>query len=87
MDTFWNYTLHHASSKFYFVGELITIRTTMHLTPLNSNQQGASIMLTLATDISATTVYSLNVLVPMKWYKVFPLHEKRDVPSGITPLP
>lgn len=44
-------------------------------------------MLTFATDISATTVYSLNVLVPMKWYRVFPLHEKRDVPSGITPLP
>ena len=44
-------------------------------------------MLTFAMDISATTVYSLNVLVPMKWYRVFPLHEKRDVPSGITPLP
>ena len=44
-------------------------------------------MLTFATDISATTVYSLNVLVPMKWNRVFPLHEKRDVPSGITPLP
>lgn len=47
----------------------------------------SKLMLTFATDISATTVYSLNVLVPMKWYKVFPLHEKRDVPSGITPLP
>lgn len=44
-------------------------------------------MLTFATDISATTVNSLNVLVPMKWYRVFPLHEKRDMPSGITPLP
>ena len=42
---------------------------------------------TLAHEISATTVYSEKVLVPMKWYKVWPLHEKRLVPSGITPLP
>lgn len=42
---------------------------------------------TLAQLISATTVYSLNVLVPIKCSTVWPLHEKRDVPSGISPLP
>lgn len=41
----------------------------------------------LATDISATTVYSLNVDVPMKWNTFCPLQVKRDVPSGITPCP
>ena len=42
---------------------------------------------TLATEISAHTVYSLNVLVPMKWNSSFPLHVNRLVPSGITPCP
>ena len=42
---------------------------------------------TLATDISATTVYSVKVLQPMKWNKSFPLQWKRTVPSGIRPLP
>jgi len=43
--------------------------------------------LTLANDISGNTVYSLNVEVPMKCSKVFPLQENLLVPSGITPLP
>lgn len=43
--------------------------------------------ITLQTEISATTVYSLNVLVPIKWYTVWPLHVNREVPSGITPWP
>lgn len=42
---------------------------------------------TLAREISATTVYSENVLQPMKWNRLLPLQEKRDVPSGIKPLP
>jgi len=44
-------------------------------------------VLTLAMEISATTVYSLNVEQPMKWYKDLPLHVKRVVPSGIKPWP
>lgn len=43
--------------------------------------------LTLANEIAATTVYSANVDVPMKWWMVSPLHVKRLVPSGMTPLP
>lgn len=42
---------------------------------------------TLASEMAATTVYSENVDVPMKWNRLFPLHVKRDVPSGITPRP
>lgn len=42
---------------------------------------------TLAREISATTVYSENVLHPMKWKRLLPLQEKRLVPSGIKPLP
>lgn len=42
---------------------------------------------TLAREISATTVYSENVLQPMKWNRLLPLQEKRVVPSGIKPLP
>lgn len=41
----------------------------------------------MASDTSATTVYSENTEQPIKWYKVFPLQVKRDVPSGMTPLP
>lgn len=29
--------------------------------------------LTFAKEIEATTVYSLKVLVPIKWYSFFPL--------------
>lgn len=39
------------------------------------------------TEMSATTVYCEKVLVPMKCSRSLPLHLKRDVPSGITPLP
>lgn len=39
------------------------------------------------TEISATTVNWEKVDVPMKWSKSLPLHLKREVPSGITPLP
>ena len=44
-------------------------------------------MVTLATEISGITVYSLKVEVPMKWKTVCPLQENRDDPSGITPRP
>lgn len=37
--------------------------------------------------MSATTVYWLKVDVPMKWSSSLPLQVKREVPSGITPLP
>lgn len=37
--------------------------------------------------MSATTVYSEKVEQPMKCAIVCPLHVKRDVPSGIKPLP
>ena len=45
--------------------------------------------LTLATLHSERTVYSANVLVPIKWKIVDPsrLRVKRLVPSGMTPLP
>ena len=43
--------------------------------------------LTLANEISGSTVYSLKVDVPMKCSNVFPLHENLLLPSGITPLP
>ena len=43
--------------------------------------------LTLANEISGSTVYSLKVDVPMKCNNVFPLQENLLVPSGITPLP
>lgn len=43
--------------------------------------------ITLATEISASTVYSVKVEVPMKWKSVLPLQVNLDVPSGITPLP
>lgn len=43
--------------------------------------------LTLHNEISATTVYSENVDVPIKWYISLPLQLKRVVPSGITPFP
>ena len=39
------------------------------------------------TEMSATTVYWEKVEVPMKWRRSWPLHLKREVPSGITPLP
>lgn len=44
-------------------------------------------MLTFATEISATTVYSEKVEHPMKWNNVFPLQVNREVPSGISPCP
>ena len=43
--------------------------------------------ITLATEISGSTVYSLKVEVPMKWKRVWPRQENRDEPSGINPLP
>lgn len=42
---------------------------------------------TFVTDISATTVYSLNVEHPIKWCNILPLQENLEVPSGITPFP
>ena len=42
---------------------------------------------TLAREMSATTVYSEKVLVPMKWNSCFPLQVKRDVLSGMKPRP
>ena len=42
---------------------------------------------TLAREISATTVYCENVEQPIKWAKVFPLQVNREVPSGMRPLP
>lgn len=42
---------------------------------------------TFAREMSATTVYSEKVEQPMKCAIVCPLHVKRDVPSGIKPLP
>lgn len=42
---------------------------------------------TLAREMSATTVYSENVLVPMKWNTCFPLQVKREVLSGSRPWP
>lgn len=42
---------------------------------------------TLAREMSATTVYSEKVLVPMKWNTCFPLQVKREVPSGSRPWP
>ena len=38
-------------------------------------------------EMSATTVYWEKVEVPMKCRRSFPLHLKREVPSGMTPLP
>ena len=40
---------------------------------------------TLASAISGITVYSANVLVPMKWRIGSPSREKRVVPSGRWP--
>jgi len=42
---------------------------------------------TFATEISATTVYSLKVEHPMKWKISLPLHLKRLLPSGMIPTP
>lgn len=42
---------------------------------------------TLATEMSATTVYSEKVLVPMKWNSCLPLQVNLDVWSGIRPWP
>lgn len=42
---------------------------------------------TFAREMSATTVYSEKVEQPIKCASVCPLHVKRDVPSGIKPLP
>ena len=39
------------------------------------------------TEMSATTVYCEKVDVPMKCRRSLPLHLKREVPSGMTPLP
>lgn len=39
------------------------------------------------TEMSATTVYCEKVDVPMKCSRSLPLHLKREVPSGMTPLP
>ena len=47
----------------------------------------AASLFTLAIDISAHTVYSLNVLVPIKWKISLPLQRNRVVPSGIRPFP
>merc|ERR1719203_48965 len=41
----------------------------------------------LAMEISGRTVYWLKVEVPVKCRIVLPLHVKREVPSGMTPLP
>merc|ERR1712048_1113001 len=43
--------------------------------------------LIFAAGISAITAYSAKVEQPMKWYMGVPLTERREVPSGITPLP
>lgn len=43
--------------------------------------------LTLATDISDTTVYSEKLEQPMKWKIFWPRAVNREVPSGMTPLP
>src|SRR5205085_955359 len=43
--------------------------------------------LTLARAISGMTVYSANVLVPMKWRIGSPSRLSRAVPSGRKPLP
>ena len=57
--------------------EVITkVPPTLH-TPLMSG----------ANAISGITVYSANVLEPMKWRIGSPSRDKRDVPSGITPWP
>ena len=45
------------------------------------------VSITLAMEISGNTVYSLNVDVPIKWKRVCPRQENREVPSGITPCP
>lgn len=42
---------------------------------------------TFARDMSDTTVYSENVEQPIKWAIDWPLQVKRDVLSGIRPLP
>lgn len=42
---------------------------------------------TLHNEISATTVYSEKVEVPMKCQTVWPLQVNLEVPSGITPFP
>lgn len=62
--------------------KLLTIKNNEHSMILTKPKY---IELTLAIEISATTVYSLNVEVPMKWYNCFPLQVNLDVPSGITP--
>jgi len=45
--------------------------------------------LILAQEISASTVYSANVLQPIKWKMVLPsdFRVKREVLSGMRPLP
>ena len=57
--------------------------------PKRHDRLGSSTGLTLAHEISASTVYSANVEQPMKWKMVEPsdLRVKRDEPSGIKPLP
>lgn len=55
--------------------------------PSKPTLSNGALLSILANEMDATTVYSENVDVPMKWYKVLPLHVKRDVPSGITPCP
>ena len=49
---------------------------------------GSAAVLILASEIEARTLYSEKVEHPIKWYMTYPSKvEKRDVPSGITPLP
>ena len=54
---------------------------------LPPTSQVNSIPLTFAIDISQTTVYCAKVEQPIKWKSCLPLQVKREVPSGMTPLP
>ena len=47
---------------------------------------GASLVMA-TTEYLLTTVYCEKVEQPMKWRSSLPLHLKRLVPSGMTPLP
>lgn len=55
--------------------------------PRRQTLSNGAFLFTLASEIAATTVYSVNVEVPIKWNTGLPLHVKREVPSGKTPRP
>lgn len=55
--------------------------------PRRQTLSSGAFSFTLAREMSATTVYSENVLVPMKWNSCFPLQVKREVLSGSRPWP